>query len=108
MFNEGCCELYLRYEGWVRYMTRKVPRRPDLAPLAEQLNAAEPSDMRWAADGVGSIVTLMRPGHDGRTDLDPTVITAAVVDYLGRAAPAWDPFRVGEALIPAGEHRRRR
>jgi len=106
VFNQGRCELYLRYEGWVRYISRKVPRRPDLAPLAEQLSAAEPSGIRWQADGVGSIVTRMRAGARGETDLDPAVITGSVACYLRSATPAWDPFRRGGALIPSGKRRR--
>ncbi|MGD0942875.1 MAG: DUF6687 family protein [Acidimicrobiales bacterium] len=104
-FHEGRCELYLRYEGWVRYVSRQVPRRPDLAPLAEQLSAAEPSGVRWAADGVGSLVTRMRPEPDGETDLDPAMICGVVVAYLKSAPPAWDPFRRDGALVPTGERR---
>jgi hypothetical protein len=105
VFHEGRCELYLRYEGWVRYMSRQVPRRPDLAPLAEQLSAAEPAGVRWAADGVGSLVTRMQPEPDGETELDPAVICGVVVAYLQSAPPAWDPFRRGGALIPMSERR---
>jgi len=100
-FDEGRCDFYLRYEGWVRYMSRKVPLRPDLAPLAEELSAAEPARIRWAADGVGSIVTRMRPVPEGRTDLDPALVSGMVVTYLQSAPPAWDPFRRRGALIPS-------
>ena len=102
------CELYLRYEGWVRYVSRRVPGRPDLAPLAAALTAAEPTANRWLADGVGTIVTRMRPEADGRTDLDPATVTSTVVDYLRSAPPAWDPFRRGGSLVPVGERRRPR
>ena len=98
-FDDGLCELYLRYEGWVRYVSRRLPLRPDLAPLAERLSAAEPAGIRWTADGVGTIVTRMRPAPDGCTDLDPAVISGIVVNYLRNATPAWDPFRRGGALI---------
>ncbi len=104
-FNQGRCEFYLRYEGWVRYVSREVPRRPDLAPLAERLSAEEPSGVRWTADGVGSLVTRMRPEPDGETDLDPAVISVLVVDYLQNAPAAWDPFRRGGAIIPMEERR---
>ncbi|MGA3216886.1 MAG: DUF6687 family protein [Acidimicrobiales bacterium] len=104
-FNGGRCELYLRYESWVRYVSRQVPRRPDLAPLAAQLSALEPSGLRWSADGVGSLVTRMRPEPDGETDLDPAVVSRLVVAYLKSAPPAWDPFRRAGALIPMSERR---
>jgi hypothetical protein len=104
-FNEGRCELYLRYEGWVRYVSRQVPLRPDLEALAEQLTAAEPSGSPWVADGVGSLVSRMRPVADGETELDPRVVLQKVVAYLKSAPGAWDPFRRGGALIPVGERR---
>jgi len=104
-FNEGRCELYLRYEGWVRYVSRKVPLRPDLEPLAAELSAAEPSGSRWVADGVGSLVSRMRPEADGETELDPKLVLEMVVAYLKSAPGAWDPFRQGGALIPVGERR---
>ncbi len=104
-FDGDRCELYLRYESWVRYVSRQVPRRPDLAPLAERLSSAEPAGIRWTADGVGSIVPRMLPQPDGRTDLDPKAIAGAVVSYLRSAPAAWDPFRRGGALIPARRSR---
>jgi len=104
-FDGDRCELYLRYESWVRYVSRHVPLRPDLAPLAEQLSSAEPTGIRWTADGVGSIVPRMLPEPDGRTDLDPKAIAEVVVRFLQSAPAAWDPFRRGGALIPSGRSR---
>jgi hypothetical protein len=106
VFDGGRCELYLRYETWVRYVSRPVPLRPDLAPLAEQLSALEPSGLRWGADGIGSLVTGMRPDGDRRTDLAPELVSRTVIDYLKSAPPAWDPFRAGGSLIPTSERRR--
>jgi hypothetical protein len=103
-FNEGRCELYFRYESWVRYVSRMVPLRPDLEPLAEQLSAAEPSGSRWVADGVGSLVSRMRP-VSGVTELAPAVVQRMVVAFLKSAPGAWDPFRNGGALVPVGERR---
>jgi hypothetical protein len=104
-FNEGRCELYLRYESWVRYTSRKIPLRPDLEPLAEQLSAAEPSGSRWVADGVGSLVSRMTPESDAKTELDPNFVLQMIVAFLKRAPGAWDPFRSGGALVPVGERR---
>ena len=88
-------------KGWVRYVSRSVPLRPDLVPLAEQLTAAEPAGVTWRADGVGSLVTRMRPEPQGKSDLDPAMISRTIVSYLKSAPPAWDPFRRDGALIPA-------
>ena len=100
VFDEGRCELYFRYEGWVRYVSRQIPRRPDLEPLAGQLGAAEPSGLRWTADGVGSLVPRMRPESNAETGLEERVLCRAIVEYLKSAPAAWDPFRLGGALIP--------
>jgi hypothetical protein len=107
VFDGGRCELYLRYEGWVRYVSREVPLRPDLAPLADELSAAERSGARWESDGVGSLVSAMRSPAGG-TDLEPAFVTRTVVEYLRHAPVAWDPFRPAGALVPVGERRVRR
>jgi hypothetical protein len=99
-FNGGRCELYFRYESWVRYVSRQIPRRPDLGALAAQLSAAEPSGVRWTADGVGSLVPRMRPESNAETGLEAPVIRRIVADYLRSAPAAWDPFRRGGALMP--------
>lgn len=101
-FDGDRCELYLRYEGWVRYVSREVPLRPDLAPLAAALSAEEPAGVTWVSNPVGAIVGRLQPA-EGRTDLANEQITAAVVDHLGSAPPAWDPFRPGGSYIPSAE-----
>jgi len=102
-FDGDLCECYLRYEGWVRYVSRPVARRPDLAPLAARLSEMDPSGASWRADGVGSIVTRLVPAGDGRTGLDPAVVTETVIAYLWTAPAAWDPFRPGGSLVPSNE-----
>jgi hypothetical protein len=89
--------LELRYESWVRYVSRRVPLRPDLAPLAAELSSLEPEGVRWQAEGVGAIVCRLEP-EGGSTDLSPSEVVARVRDYLARAPVAWDPF------CPAGPH----
>lgn len=105
-FEDDRCECYLRYESWVRYVSRPVARRPDLAPLAEQLTGLEPSGVAWVADGVGALVTRLAPAGDGRTDLEPDHVTEVVARYLASAPTAWDPFRPAGALVPVDERRR--
>jgi hypothetical protein len=99
-FDGERAECYLRYEGWVRTVSRRVPLRPDLSPLAAELTAAEPSGLEWEANGVGAIVGRLRPGGDGRTEVEPQRIVGIVERYLAAAEPAWDPWRPGGAYIP--------
>jgi hypothetical protein len=102
-FDGPCCELYLRYEGWVRTVSRRVPLRPDLVPVAERLSGEEPSGVAWDANGVGAIVGRLRPGGIGCSELSPARIVSVVREYLVSAEPAWDPWRPGAAFIPAQE-----
>ncbi|MGH9172204.1 MAG: DUF6687 family protein [Acidimicrobiales bacterium] len=94
------CELTLRYEGWVRYVSRRIPLRPDLGPLAARLSELEPSGVTWLADPVGTIVGRLAPGGEGRTEIPADQVAAVVVDYLATAPPCWDPFRPGGSYVP--------
>ena len=102
-FDGEWCECYLRYEGWVRTVSRRVPLRPDLAPLAIRLTAEEPSGAEWEANGVGAIVARLRPAGEGRTEMAPSRIVTLVREYLASADPAWDPWRRGGGYIPMTE-----
>jgi hypothetical protein len=102
-FDGQLCDVYLRYEGWVKMVSRAVPLRPDLAPLAEQLSAEEPSGVGWQANGVGAIVARLCPGGEGRSELDPARIVSVVRQYLATAEPAWDPWRPAGGYIPVQE-----
>lgn len=97
------CVLTLRYEGWVRYVSRPIPLRPDLEPLAALLAAEEPSGVTWEADGVGAIVGRLAPAGEGRTEIAPDRVIEIVAAYLSSAAPAWDPWRAGGGYIPEQE-----
>lgn len=91
-FDGDRCELYFRYEGWVRYVTARVSLRCDLSPLAEELSALEPGAVRWEASGPASLVPRLHPAGEGRTELDPGVVRERVSDYLSHAPPAFDPW----------------
>jgi len=101
-FDGEQCELYFRYVSWVRVVSRRVPLRPDLGPLALELSAADPSASPWEENGVGALVARVRP-VTGRTEIDPALIVTTVRRYLAATPPAWDPFREGSGYIPAGE-----
>jgi hypothetical protein len=105
-FDGPRCELYLRYEGWVRYISRPVPLRPDLEPLASELTSLEPGPVIWEANPVGAIVGRLRPSADSVTDLAPEVIAERVRSYLLDAPPAWDPFRSGGSYVAERRERR--
>jgi hypothetical protein len=102
-FDGQRCELYLRYEGWVKTVSRRVPLRPDLAPLAAELSAEEPGGVVWEANGLGAVIGRLHPAGDSRSELDPERIVTLVRNYLGSAEPAWDPWRRGGGHIPAEE-----
>jgi hypothetical protein len=99
-FDGDRCQLTLRYEGWVRYVSRPIALRPDLVPLAARLTDLEPSGVAWEADLVGTIIGCMTPGGEGRTEIAPAEIVAVVGDYLETATGAWDPWRVGGSYVP--------
>lgn len=98
-FDGPRCELYLRYEGWVRYVSRRVPLRPDLEPLARELTSLEPGRVEWSSNPVGAIVGRLHPGGEGLTELAPEVVTEKVRAYLASARPAWDPFGKGGSYV---------
>jgi hypothetical protein len=85
VFDGARCELYLRYESWVRYTTRRLPTRPDLGQLASELSALEPSGARWLADHPSATIPRLRPGGDGLTEIDPALVVRRTAAYLMRA-----------------------
>jgi hypothetical protein len=88
-FDGDFCECYFRYEGWVPVVSRRVPLRPGLAPLAGELAALEPGRVAWEANAVGVIIGRLHPEGDGRTELSPDRVQRTVESYLGPAPPAW-------------------
>jgi hypothetical protein len=81
-----------RYETWVQYRSRRPLPRVDLRPLAEHLSGLEPGSTRWEAEPPGALTPALAPTEG--TDLSPAAVTAEVIDYLRRARPAWDPYRL--------------
>lgn len=84
--------LECRYESWVMYTSAVVPRRPDLRPLAEQLDAMEPGATRWRADAPGSLTPMLRSIDGAESGIAPEAFCAIVEAYLMTAPLAWDPF----------------
>lgn len=94
-FDGDRCELYFRYEGWVRLVSRRVSPRCDLAPLAAELSVLEPGEAVWEASGPASLVPRLSPSIEGRTELEPRLIRERVMSYLAAAPAAFDPLAGG-------------
>jgi len=88
------CEYRDRYETWVRYRSRAVPRRVDLTPLAARLTAADPGGARWVYDGVGAITPRLHV-VSGVSSLAPDTVRAELEAELAVAPAAWDPDAPG-------------
>lgn len=84
-------ELVERYESWVRIVSRPVPARVDFAPLAAELDAAEPGPACWSATPPSALVGRVgvRPGWE--SGLAPAEVAGIVGRYLAGAPPAWPP-----------------
>lgn len=84
-------ELQLRYETWVRYVSRRPLPRPDLGPLAAHLTARE-TQGTWRFDGAGGIAPRLRLEGAEESSIAPEQFVDAVVDALCTAPPGWDPY----------------
>jgi hypothetical protein len=92
-FDDSRCEVLMRYEGWVRFVSRPVARRPDLGPLAAELASLEPGGIRWEADGPSATLPRCRPEGEGLTEIDPGAVVDCVRRYFATAPAVWDPYR---------------
>lgn len=77
-----------RYETWVQYRSRRLPRRVELAGLAQQLSAAD--DVAWRADRIDELTPEVR--HEGGSSLDPDTVAETVIHHLRTQPPSFDPF----------------
>lgn len=93
-------ELVLRYESWVRLVSRRMAARVDLGPLAERLEAEERNGARWCADPVSCLVPRLTLVGAGETSLAPSRVRELVEDHLGTAPPAWFPASEGRPSAP--------
>lgn len=79
-----------RYETWVQYVTRPLPRRRDLRPLAAALTALETAGAVWTAEAPDALTPTL--DHTGESSLAPAAVTAEILAHLATAPPAWDPY----------------
>lgn len=108
LFNRTTCSRVLeimgnrylytdRYESWVQFVSRPIPRRCDLRPLAEVLTSMEKSGETWSACGPGSLTPKLR--HTGQSSMAADEVVAMVRRHLTKQPPAWNPH---EPANPAG------
>ena len=90
---------YDRYETWVRYVSRRLPLRRDLEPLAVQLSGEERRGPRWEADSPGTLVPVLRPQGDAESSIPLDRLVELVRGHLESAPGAWAPFREGGAYV---------
>jgi hypothetical protein len=83
--------LSYRYESWVRLVSRPVPPRVDLGPLAARLEAEERGQARWSFDGVGALVPSLQVVEGHESSLELSRVTELVSQHLSSAPPAWGP-----------------
>ena len=88
----GRARLELRYETWVMFTSRAVAPRPDLRPLAAQLDALEPGPARWRADAPDTLTPTLTTVGDDDSELAPELIRRTVEEHLAVAPGAFDPF----------------
>lgn len=79
-----------RYETWVQYASRTLPRRRDLRPLAAELTGLESDGVVWTAHSPGALTPRLE--HTGESSLPLDTVVARLSDHLRRAPAAWDPF----------------
>jgi hypothetical protein len=80
-----------RYETWVQYRSRPLPRRVDLAPLAAELSALERGGAVWTATPPDRIVPQLRPADGAPSSIPLDDVVTTVVRTLRSAPPAWNP-----------------
>lgn len=87
----AACEYHDRYETWVKYVSRRVPARVDLGPLAAALTADDPGGARWSYDGVEGLGPAFHVVA-GTSGLQPAEVLRRLREALVAGSPAWDPY----------------
>jgi len=85
-------ELQFRYEGWVQLATHRPSLRVSLVELAEELNRIETAPGTWIGEPVTEVAPRLYLDGCDASGLPPEQFLELVLDYLGRAPVAWDPY----------------
>ena len=83
-------EVVYRYETWVKYVSRPIRARRDLAGLAAQLCERE-RDARWAFDEVSKITPRLYLSPGSHSALSSEVFVGTLKRFLEETPAAWDP-----------------
>lgn len=83
-----------RYETWVQYRSRRPKARVDLAPLADELTAAEPGSAHWFAEPAGDLAPVLGLVDGAESGLDHAEVLSRLTRHLATAPVAWDPYAV--------------
>jgi len=83
-------ELRYRYESWVQFASRRIAPRVDLAPLAAELNGADPGGA-WRFEGVDQITPRLHRDAPGGT-LSVDHVVERMIDALRTGPAAWNPY----------------
>jgi hypothetical protein len=83
-----------RYETWVQYRSRPLPRRVDLGSLAEELTSMETGGASWTSTPPSELTPLLEPVAGATSSLPFDTVVDVVQRHLRTAPPAWDPYDV--------------
>jgi hypothetical protein len=89
--RRGSYGLTCRYECWVQFCTRPIPRRVDLRPLAASLTAQD-TGAAWSATAPGALTPELIVDGGETSGLRPDVVVGALIRRLRGSPPAWDPW----------------
>ncbi len=84
-------EAQFRYKTWVQYVSRKLPPRVDLEPLARELSQHEPAG-QWHFDGASVITPRLHLTGAVESAIPPETFLERLVDFLRTSPSAWDPY----------------
>lgn len=76
-----------RYETWVRYVSRPLPPRRDLAAILPALQAMEPAPVRWRFEGVRAPQGRLFPADANGAPAASGIPAERLVDLLRGPAP---------------------
>jgi hypothetical protein len=89
---------YDRYETWVRYVSRRLPRRRDLRGLARRLGEGERAGT-WIADAPGALHPRLGLSGGGQSSRPAHEIVELIETFLAEAPAAWDPWSPTGPLV---------